>query len=103
MPEAVTEKQHITLNVYDEKIDVYVKPEEEQYYRLAEKVISATYNKYAQVFKGRRSDHTIALLTLVEIGLKYEKEKAKNDTATYNNTLEKLSSEIDVLLDEKKK
>jgi len=102
MPEVGKEKQHITLNVYDEKIDVYVKPEEERYYRDAEKVITATYNKYAQVFKGRRSDHNIALLTLLEIGLKYEMELAKNDTASYNNTLEKLSSEIDSLLDEKK-
>lgn len=102
MPEVNKEKQHINLNVYDEKIDVYVKPEEERYYRDAEKLITATYNKYAQVFKGRRSDHTIALLTLVEIGLKYEMEKAKNDTASYNDVLQKLTSEIDILLDMKK-
>ena len=95
MAEVKKEKQHISLNVYDEKIDVYVKPEEEVYYRRARDLVTDTYNKYAQVFKGRRSDHTIALLTLVDIGLKYEKEHAKNDTVPYDDILLKLTSEIE--------
>lgn len=89
------EKQHISLNVYDEKIDVYVKPEEEAYYRKAERLVTATYNKYAQVFKGRRSDHTIALLTLIEIALKYEMELDKNDTSPFHDILARLTTEIE--------
>ena len=101
MAEARQEKQHISLLVYDEKIDVYVKPDEEEYYRKARDLVTNTYNKYAQVFKARRSDHTIALLTLVDIGLKYEMEHDKNDTAPYDDILLQLTSEIEDALKEK--
>jgi cell division protein ZapA len=101
MAEARQEKQHISLLVYDEKIAVYVKPDEEEYYRKARDLVTNTYNKYAQVFKGRRSDHTIALLTLVDIGLKYEMEHDKNDTAPYDDILLQLTSEIEDALKEK--
>ena len=101
MAEARQEKQHISLLVYDEKIDVYVKPDEEEYYRKARDLVTNTYNKYAQVFKGRSSDHTIALLTLVDIGLKYEMEHDKNDTAPYDDILLQLTSEIEDALKEK--
>ena len=102
MAEVSKEKQHISLNVYDEKIDVYVKPEEEEYYRKAEKLITVTYGKYNQVFKGRRSDHTIALLTLIDIALKYEMELSKNDTAPFNDILARLTSEMESALEDKK-
>lgn len=95
MAEVKNEKQHISLHVYDESFDIYVKPEEEVFYRQAEKLITNTYNKYAQVFKGRRSDHSIALLTLVEIGVKYEMAAGKNDTTPYDDVLRKLTSEIE--------
>lgn len=95
MPEVKKEKQHISLHVYDEDFDIYVKPEEEEFYRKAGQLITNTYNKYAQVFKGRRSDHSIALLTLVEIGVKYEMESDKNDTTPYDDVLRKLTSEIE--------
>jgi cell division protein ZapA len=101
MAEARQEKQHISLLVYDEKIDVYVKPDEEEYYRRARDLVTNTYNKYAQVFKGRRSDHTIALLTLVDVGLKYIKESEKNNTAPYDDVLDKLTSEIEDALNSK--
>lgn len=101
MTEARQEKQHISLLVYDEKIDVYVKPDEEEYYRRARDLVTNTYNKYAQVFKGRRSDHTIALLTLVDVGLKYIKESEKNNTAPYDDVLDKLTSEIEDALNSK--
>ena len=95
MAEVKKEKQHISLNVYDEKFDIYVLPEEEEFYRRAERLITNTYNKYAQVFKGRRSDHSIALLTLVEIGVKYEMAAGKNDTTPYDDVLRKLTAEIE--------
>lgn len=101
MAEARQEKQHISLLVYDEKIDVYVKPDEEEYYRRARDLVTSTYNKYAQVFKGRRSDHTIALLTLVDVGLKYIMESEKNNTAPYDDVLDKLTSEIEDALNSK--
>ena len=56
------------------------------------------YNRYAQVFKGKKGDHTISLMTLVDIALMYEREKGNNDTAPYDTILKKLTSEIDEAL-----
>ena len=98
MEEVNNEKQHISLNVYDERIDVNVNREEEQYYRAAEKLITSRYGAYAQAYKGRKSDHTIALMTLVDIALLYEREREQHNTAPYDRVLAKLTSEIEEAL-----
>ena len=69
---------NITLHVYDEEIAMKLhNREDEEYYRAAAKLITERYGAYAQVYRGRKSDHTIALMTLIEIALRFEKEKAK--------------------------
>jgi len=92
------EKQHISLNICDEKIDIYVKADEEAYYREAEKLVRATYGKYAELFRGRRSERFVAATALLEIGVKYQMEHATKSTDTYNSLLERLTSEIDQAL-----
>ena len=92
MAEQDKDKLHITLHVYDEEIGVDVKRDEEEYYRAAAKLITERYNAYAQVFKGRKSDHTIALM--------YQKEHAKNDTEPYDNVLARLTAEMEEALKE---
>jgi cell division protein ZapA len=69
MAEVNKEKQHISLNICDEKIDIYVKADEEAYYREAEKLVRATYGKYAELFRGRRSERFVAATALLEIGV----------------------------------
>ena len=89
-------KLNIRLHVYDEDIAMVLHNRaDEEYYRAAAKLITERYGAYAQVYKGRRSDHSIALLTLIEIALRYEKELAKNDTTPYDNILSQLTSEIE--------
>lgn len=100
MAEESKEKLNIRLHVYDEDIHATIAREDEEYYRAAAKLISERYGAYAQVFKGRKSDHTIALMTLVEIALRYEKELSKNDTLPYDNILSQLTSEIEEALKE---
>ncbi len=96
MAEGSKEKLNIRLHVYDEDIAMVLhNPEDEQYYRAAAKLITERYGAYAQVYKGRKSDHTIALMTLIEIALRYKKEQGKNDTAPYDNILRQLTSEIE--------
>ena len=95
MAEPNKEKLHIRLHVYDEEIEVTINREDEEYYRAAAKLITERYGAYSQVYKARKSDHTIALMTLIEIALRYEKEMAKNDTTPYDNILSKLTSEIE--------
>ena len=95
MAEQNKDRLHIRLHVYDEEIEVVINRDDEVYYRNAAKLITERYNAYSQAYKGRKSDHTIALMTLIEIALRYEKELDKNDTTPYDNILRQLTSEIE--------
>ena len=98
MAEVNKEKLHIRLHVYDEEIEVTVNRSDEEYYRAAAKLITDRYNAYAQAYKGRKSDHTIALMSLIDIALMYQRERGKNDTVPYDNILARLTSEIESAL-----
>ncbi len=100
MAEQNQDRLHIRLHVYDEEIEVVVKREEEEYYRAAAKLITERYNAYAQAYKGRKSDHTIALMTLIDIALMYQKERSHNDTSPYDNVLARLTAEMEEALKE---
>ena len=95
MAEVNKEKLHIRLHVYDEEIEVTVNRDDEAYYRAAAKLITDRYNAYARAYKGRKSDHTIAL---IDIALMYQREHGKNDTTSYNDILSRLTSEIESAL-----
>ncbi len=94
------DRLHIKLHVYDEEIEVVINREDEEFYRLAAKLITERYNAYAQAYKGRKSDHTIALMTLIDIALVYQKERTHNDTAPYDHVLARLTAEIENALGE---
>ena len=76
------EKLHIRLHVYDEDA----------------KLITNRYNAYSQAYKGKKGEHTIALMTLIDIALMLERERGKNDTAPYDGILARLTSEIEEAL-----
>ena len=99
MPEVNDEKLHIRLHVYDEEIEMTVKRSDEEYFRKAAKLITDRYNAYAQAYKGRKGEHTIALMTLIDVALMYEREHGKNDTAPFHDVLAKLTSEIEEALE----
>ena len=98
MAEVNKEKLHIRLHVYDEEIAVTVNREDEEFYRAAAKLITDRYNAYAQAYKGQKGEHTISLMTLIDIALLYEREHRKNDAAPYNDILKKLTSDIEEAL-----
>ncbi len=100
MAEQNKDRLHIRLHVYDEDIEVVINREDEEYYRLAAKLITDRYNAYAQAYKGRKNDHIISLMTLVDIALMYQKECSNNDTAPYDNVIAQLTTEIQKALDE---
>ena len=102
MAEQNKDRLHIRLHVYDEEIEVVVNREDEEFYRNAAKLITERYNAYAQAYKGRKSEHTVALMTLIDIALMYQKERSNNDTSPYDNVLAKLTSEIEDALGEQK-
>ena len=99
MAEVNNEKLHIRLHVYDEEIEMTVKRSDEEYFRKAAKLITDRYNAYAQAYKGRKADHTIALMTLIDVALMYEREHGKSDTAPFHDVLAKLTSEIEEALE----
>lgn len=101
MAEPNKEKLHIRLHVYDEEIEVTINRDDEEYYRAAAKLITDRYNAYAQAYKGRKSEHTIALMTLVDVALLYQKERTHNDTSPYDDILKRLTAEIEGALGEK--
>jgi cell division protein ZapA len=92
------EKLHIKLHVYDEEIEVTINRSDEELYRRAAKLITDRYNAYSQAYKGKKGEHTIALMTLIDIALMFERERGKNDTDPYNTILTKLTSEIEEVL-----
>jgi cell division protein ZapA len=100
MAEQNQDRLHIRLHVYDEEIEVVIKRDDEEYYRSAAKLITERYNAYAQAYKGRKSDHIIALMTLIDIALMHQKERANNDTSPYDNVLARLTTEIEEALKE---
>ena len=96
-----SEELNIRLHVYDEEIAMKLHNRaDEEYYRAAAKLITERYGAYMQAYQGRKSDHTIALMTLIEIALRYEKELKKNDTTPYDNVLLQLTSEIEEAIKE---
>ncbi len=97
------DRLHIKLHVYDEEISVVINRDDEEYYRSAAKLITERYNAYAGKFKGHKTDHTVALMTLIDIALMYEKQRASNDTSPYDNVLARLTSEIEEVLGDRKK
>ena len=102
MAEQNQDRLHITLHVYDEEIEVVVKREDEEFYRAAAKLITERYNAYAQAYKMRKSDHTIALMTLIDVALMYQKEHSHNDTSPYDNVLARLTAEMEDALKDAK-
>ena len=96
------DKFNIRLHVYDEEINVTINREEEELDRSAAKMITDRYNVYAKLFKGRKGDHTIALMTLIDVALQYQREHSRNDTAPYDEVLSQLSAEIDEVISKKK-
>ncbi|MBQ7512369.1 MAG: cell division protein ZapA [Prevotella sp.] len=102
MAEQNKNRLHIRLHVYDEEIEVVVNRDDEEFYRRAAKLITDRYNAYSQAYKGRKSEHTISLMTLIDIALMYEKERSHNDTKPYDDVLARLTQEIDEALNDRK-
>lgn len=95
MAEQTDDKLMIRLHVYDTDLSVRIPREDEEYYRKSGKLIDDIVNSYNKIFKGRKSDKEILYMALIDVALRYEKESGRNDTAPYNDILEKLTSEIE--------
>ncbi|MBR5439977.1 MAG: cell division protein ZapA [Prevotella sp.] len=87
-------KLNIRLNLYDTDMAVKVFPEEEEYYRNAAKLITNTMNTYVPILRGKKSEKEIMYAAMLDIALMYEKD----NTGSYSDILEQLTSEIEEAL-----
>ena len=101
MAETNRDKLHIKLHVYDEEIEMVINRDDEEFYRSAAKLITERYNAYAAAYKTRKSEHIISLMTLIDIALLYQKERANHDAEPFKNILDKLTAEVEHALKEK--
>lgn len=92
------DKLHIRLNVYDTVLPVNIMRSDEQYCRDAAKLITGTINSYAALYKGHKSEKEIMYMAMIDIALRYEKHLGTNDTSVYEDTLTRLTREIEAAL-----
>lgn len=90
-----SDKLHIRLHVYDTDIAVNVLREDEAKYRAAAKLISEKINAYAQIYNGRKSEKELHYMALIDIALMYERERFRNDTNPFVDSISKLTTEIE--------
>lgn len=95
MSEDNQDKLRIRLHVYDMDIPVNVRPEDEPLYRDAATLITNTVNAYASRYKGKKSEKELHYMALIEIALRYEIERQRNDTKPYEDIMAKLTGEIE--------
>ena len=95
MAEETNEKLRIKLHIYDTDIPVNVRPEDEPMYRDVGTLVTGTINTYAARYKGTKSDKEILYMSLIEIALRYEMERSRNDTVPYRDIISQLTSEIE--------
>lgn len=98
MAEQSTDKLRIRLHVYDTEMPVNILPEEEPLYRDAASLITKTMNAYSQRYKGAKHEKEILYMALIEIALRYEVEKSRNNTEPYQDIITKLTAEIEEAL-----
>lgn len=91
-------KLHIRLHVYDTTIPVNVLPEDEPYYRNAAKFITDTVNVYSEAYRTKKSEKEILYMAMIDIALKLQFEKTRNDTAPYDDILKKITTEVEAVL-----
>jgi cell division protein ZapA len=62
-------KIDVALQLYDEELEVTINEEEKERYMAAAEYVTQKYNAYAQAYNGKKSDHTISLMTMLDIVL----------------------------------
>ena len=74
------DKTRIELEVYDELIEVNVPKGDEIKYYDAAKFVTDRFEAYAKMYLGTKSQHTISLMTMLDIAVKlmpYNTDKVK--------------------------
>eukprot|EP00825_Cyclidium_porcatum_P024516 TRINITY_DN26921_c0_g1_i1.p1 TRINITY_DN26921_c0_g1~~TRINITY_DN26921_c0_g1_i1.p1 ORF type:complete len:381 (-),score=49.20 TRINITY_DN26921_c0_g1_i1:144-1286(-) len=101
--EAMTEEREkftIKLQVGRRTISVTIPRDMEELYRSADKLINDKVNTYASMYPGKDYEQFLCM-ALIDIALSFRLTEKRNDTSPYAETIGKLTSEIEDVLDEK--
>ncbi len=71
---------------------------DEPLYRNAAKNINTTINSYKQLFIKTKAEEEILMMAMIDIALRYEQERERNDTEVYKNILSSLTKEVEEAL-----
>jgi cell division protein ZapA len=63
------QKTKIQVEVYDELIEVSIVKGEEEKYQVAARFVTERLNTYVELHRGWKSQHTISLMTMLDIAL----------------------------------
>lgn len=91
-------KRIIRLRIYDTFIPVRVPQEEEPLYRKDADLINELLNLYFANFKDKKPDKEIIFYAMIDLGLRLQKERQRNDTKSYDKVMLELTGEIENIL-----
>lgn len=95
MTEHDKDKLPIKLHLYDLDITVYIIRKDEPLYRNAATLISDTISRYAQRYAGQKSSKEIFYMAAVDMALRLEQEKNRNNTEPYTDIIDQLTLEVE--------
>lgn len=91
-------KINIRLIVNCLTMPITVRMQDEPLYREAAKNINSTITNYVQHFIKTKSQEEVLMMAMIDIALRLEKEKQRNDTKVYNDILTSLTKEVEEVL-----
>lgn len=94
----VNDKITIRLELHDQELPVTIPREGEELTRRAARLINETLNPYFETYAGQRKDTEILYMAMLNIALQLEKERRRNDSQPFVDTLSKITSEIEDVL-----
>jgi len=97
---AENDKFGIKLHVYDTEISVRINRDDEALYRRSAKLATDRLNAYSNYYNGRKGKTEIDYMALIDVGLMYERERFRSDSAPFVKSMKKITEEIEKALSE---
>lgn len=95
------DKLAIKLRLGNEMREMVIERDNEKYYREGSRMINELFNKYSQHFQNLPDAKYLSSVAL-EIAIRYLKDKDKNESEPYLESIASLTEEIESALGENK-
>lgn len=78
---------------------VVINAGDEAFYRNAAKTINTTIASYTQLYADKKPESEIVMMAMIDIALRNERQKSRNDVTVYDDILSSLTREIEEAAD----